>query len=207
MGVADDIKQAYQEVGMAYHVLKGLSPIELQEYSGESLIYEINAESSNPFTRVFLIEASLAYDTVVESGDILILTNGNKYTVTVLSPEILENTNIENLVGLMKVNVSGELSRFVEGSGENTYHTVQRAVSVAPSVYGTLIPVEFNSGLSNSQIGQIDLGRLHMYAPSFYDARVFDRYEPSSGEYYKIRSVSKRMYPGLDLWSLEEDTR
>lgn len=203
MSVGDDIKQAYQEVGMHYAIIRGGVPLA----SGEYLIYNTNQQASKPFVRNFVTEASLAYDTVVKSGDVLILDDGHKFLTMVLSPDILENSVIENLTTLYGVNVSGELYRYSGESQDSLYHTTQVFDLLASDVYGLLTPVEFGTGLEPEDMAQIETRRLSLFVSSYYQAQVHDRYVPVSGEHYKVRAINRRMFSGVDLLNLEEDTR
>ena len=207
MGVGDDIKLAYQEVGIHYKVTRGLTPTTSGEYIGEYLMYEPNLQASKPFLRNFAVEASLPYDTVVISGDLLTLDDGQKFLVNVVTPDVLQGEAIEKLANLYKANVSGELYRYSGEAVDALYHTVQVFDLVASNVYATLAPEEMQTKLEQVDFAQLENKQLLLYLPNFYHAQVLDRYVPISGEYYKVRSVNRRMFDGVDILSLEEDTR
>src|SRR5574343_394455 len=112
MGIADDIKAAYIEVGTEYEVLKPTGA----QYSGEFLMAESNAQVTKPFVREFFLEAAMPFDTNAAPGDVITFTpTGIRYLLVTKTAELVENALIEHSVVLYKANVSGELLRF---SGE-----------------------------------------------------------------------------------------
>jgi len=207
MGVGDDIKAAYQEVGIHYSVNRGTLPGTSGELTGGYLMYDPNLQASKPFLRNFAVEASLAYDTVVMSGDLLTLDDGQKFLVNVVTPDVLQGSAIEKLANLYKVNVSGELYRYSGESVDTFYHTTQTLDLVASNVHATLAPEEAQTELGQADMAQLEIQRLTLYVPSCYGIQALDRYSPESGEFYKVRAVNRRMFDGIDIVSLEEDTR
>jgi hypothetical protein len=202
--VAEDIKQAYIEVGTSYEVLrKGV-----QVGSGEYLLYDLNAQVTKPFIREHFLEASLPFDTSGEAGDVLRFHNGDCYLLMNKSPFELENKVLEYSTVLYKANTSGELRR---PSGEawdtQTYHKTPIFGVIETNVYSLLTESLFRYELSEQDFGQLAIAKDELYIPKVYGIRLNDRYEPKSGEYYRVTTIKTRGFPGVDVVGVEEDTR
>lgn len=203
MTIGPDIKEALEEVGTAFTILR--------TGSGEYLDITQNTQVTKPFIREFFLEVELAYDTEAQSGDIITLdVPGDKFMLMNLTSDLFENSIIINNGVLYKCNVSGELSR---PSGEAdwadaTYKRDFAWVPIADPCYGLLTTPEHGGGIvEESPIGYIDLDSQELYIPSSIGAQELDRFSPVSGEYYMVREVKKRRYPNVDLILLSEDNR
>ena len=53
----------------------------------------------------------------------------------------------------------------------------------------------------------LEIDRQALYIPSSAGIQVLDRYQPASGEYYRVEAVKSRRYPAVDLVIVGEDTR
>jgi hypothetical protein len=202
--IAEDIKLAYIEVGTSYDVLRNNALVG----SGEYLIYDLNAQATKPFIRENFLEASLPYDTSGEAGDVLCFRDGSHYMLMNKTAFELENQPLEYSSVLYKANVSGELLR---PSGEDwntqTYHKQQVFNVVRTNCYALLTESLFRYELSEQDFGQLTISKDELYIPKCYGIQVHDRYCPVSGEYYKVSTVKTRGFPGVEVVSLEEDTR
>lgn len=202
--IGEDIKKAYIEVGTSYDVLRNNSLVG----SGEFLTYDLNAQVTKPFIREYFLEASLPYDTSGEAGDVLLFRGGDCFLLMNKTAFELENLPLEYSCVLYKANVSGEIRR---PSGEawntQTYHKEQVYDVVRTSCYALLTESLFRYELSEQDFGQLTISKDELYIPKCYGIKVHDRYSPVSGEYYKVSTVKTKGFPGVDVVSLEEDTR
>lgn len=205
MGIAEDIKAAYIEVGTEYGVLKS----DGREYSGEFLMSESNSQVTKPFVREFFLEAALPFDSSAEAGDIVLFTQtGMKYLLITKTPELVENRLIEHSVVLYKSNVSGELLRFSGESRDGQFRIVPVWLNIKTTAFGCLTEAIYGGGLEEKE-EFVDQERfsLELYVPKAYGIRVNDRYSPVSGEFYKVVQVKARSFEGVDIALLEEDNR
>lgn len=202
--IAEDIKQTYIEVGTSYEVIRHNITIG----SGEFLLYETNAQVTKPFIREYFLEASMPYDTSGEVGDVLKFHDGECYLVMHKTPEELSNEVLEYGTVLYKANVAGELMR---PSGEvwntQTYQKSPVYEVIETNCYALLTESLFKYELSEEDFGNLTIQKDEMYIPKYYNVRINDRYRPASGEYYKVSTIKTRGFPGVDVVSLEEDTR
>jgi hypothetical protein len=201
--VGEDIKAAYIEVGTSFEVFR-----ETVISSGEYLIYDLNAQATKPFIREHFLEASLAYDTSGEVGDVLRFSDGGCFLLMNKTPAEVEDVIIEYSAVLYKANVSGELSR---PSGEvwdtQTYHKQPVFEVIKTNCYALLTESLFRYELAEEPYGNVSEVKDEMYIPKRYGVQINDRYTPVSGEYYKVSTVKTRGFPGVDIVILEEDTR
>lgn len=202
MGIGLDIKEVLQDVGVKYNILGGTS--------GEYLIYESNAQVTKPFIREFFLEVWLSYDTTVKAGDVLqFVETSNSYLTMHHSPDIVENEIIKYDSVLYKCNVSGELLRpSGEGSWGTDYNKSITWETVRSSCYGLQVENLYGGGLEEKgELGELDIEKHTGYFPTSYGFQVNDRYQPRSGEYYRVENVIKYRFPAVDIVVLGEDTR
>jgi hypothetical protein len=205
MGIAEDIKAAYIEVGTEYEVLKSTG----EQYSGEYLMSESNSQVTKPFVREFFLEAALPFDTSAASGDVVtFVLTGTHYLLVTKTPEMVENALIEHSIVLYKANVSGELLRFSGEIRDDQFRIVPVWNNIRTSAFGCMTEALYGGGLDEKEefIDQ-ELHRLELYVPKPYGIRVNDRYSPVSGEFYKVVQVKTRSFEGIDIAMLEEDVR
>ena len=206
MTIGPDIKEVLSEVGTAFTIKRDSGDV-----TGEYLDYTPNTQVTKPFIREFFMEVMLSYDTVANAGDIIELdVPAQHYIVMNLTPDMFENEIIKKDGVIYKCNVSGELLRF---SGEadwpdSTYRKLEHLQLVRADCYALLTSPEFGGELDeNEPIGYLNMDEQELYLPSSVGIKELDRYQPVSGEYYKVTAVKKRRYPNVDVALLSEDTR
>ena len=202
-GIGIDIKEAYVEVGTAFTIIRDAG-----DYSGEYLDFDINRQATKPFIRGFFLECSLPFDTSGETGDILSFdTTRDKYLVINKTPDIFENEIIEYSGVLYQCNVSGELFRPAEGR-DDQYHTGTTWETIKTNAYGLQTETLFGTDLdTDEELGMLGIDSDELYLPKSYGVQVLDRYQPSSGEYYRVESIKTRKFPGVVVVKLGEDQR
>ncbi len=204
MSVGSDLKKAFQKVGISYIIRRDSG-----NFSGEYLIYDIPATARSPFDREVVLDASLAYDTIVVEGDVLELSNGKRCLVANKTPDLFQDATVIYETTLFKCNItSGELFR---PSGEvwpdQTYHKEAVWDSVKAGLNAVVIEVAGNQLSDRDEPGLLNVSRLELYTASGEDLRVMDRFEARSGEFYKIDVVKKSLYPSISVAQISGDTR
>ncbi len=202
-GIGIDIKEAYVEVGTAFTIIR-----DAEDLSGEYLDFDINRQATKPFIRGFFLECSLPFDTSGETGDILSFdTTQDKYLVINKTPDVFENEIIEYSGVLYRCNVSGELFRPTEARSEQ-YRTGTTWATIKTNAHGLQTETLFGTDLdTDEELGLLGLESDELYLPKSYGAQVLDRYQPSSGEYYRVESIKTRKFPGVVVIKLGEDQR
>jgi len=206
MSIGPDIKEALTEVGASFTIKRDGGDV-----AGGYFDIIANTQVTKPFIREFFLEVEFAYDSTVEAGELIELdTPGVIYMVANKTPELFENQIIGNAGVVYQCNVSGELLR---ASGEadwddQTMQKLETFVTVKSNCYALLTtPVHGGELDIDEPIGLLDMERQEMYIQSVIGVQELDRYQPVSGEYYRVEAVKKRRYPGIDVVLLGEDTR
>lgn len=204
MSVGGDIKEALEEIGSSIVIFR-----DSVEISSESCIIELNEQATKPFIISFFKKTTFPYDTKAVSGDIINFdTTGDSYLVTTINPEEFENGIITKQGVLYLCNTSGELTR---PSGElwdsQTYHKEQAWETIRSNCYSLLVNPEFRNQLNEEEAAIVSVEDNELFLPHSIGVAVNDRYEPYSGEHYKIEVVNSYRYQGVDVCRITEDTR
>lgn len=203
-----DIKDVFSEVGISFNILR------TPTISGEFLDYEPNSQVTKPFIREFFLECTFPYDTDTIDGDVIQfmpsgeVNGGDKYLVMNKTPDIFENQVISFAGVLYKSNVSGELLRPSGESGwDSNYKKVPRYNQISNNVHALFTEPLFGGELEqDEELALLGLEKQELYIPTSFGVQPFDRFIPTSGEMYRIESVKKRRFKGVDVCVLSEDT-
>lgn len=203
MTIGDDIKETLEDVGTAYTVLRDSGNV-----SGEYLDYLINRQITKPFIREFFLEASLSYDTGAIAGDVVQFdTTEDVYLIMNKTPELFENSIVTNECTLYKANVSGELLRPSE-TRDTQYHKIPEWQTVKSNCYALQTEALYGHDLdTDEELGLLRVENHELYIPHSIGIQLLDRFEPSSGEFYRVETIKKRRYSNVDVCELGEDTR
>lgn len=204
MAIGGDIKEVLAEVGTAFTILRSGGDI-----SGEYLDYEPNRQVTKPFIREYFLEGVLSYDTEVTAGDIVEFdVTAQQYLVMNRTSDMLEDGLVNMDAVLYKTNVSGELFRPSGEEWDGNYRRQSAWTLVASGCYGLLTEKLFGTDLlQDEELGQIGVEAQVLYLPSSYEVQALDRYQPASGEFYKIEVVESRKFDNVDVCHVAEDTR
>ena len=204
-GVGTDIKEALVDVGNSITIAKSGEVIT----SGEYVMSKANSQVTKPFIREFFLETTFPYDTSGEVGDrITFVTTQEPFLLMNRTPVLFDDEKIKYDTVMYKCNVSGELLRATYSVRDNQLRLRENFVAVSQNVYALLTEPLFGASLdADDELGQLGLKREELYIPSHYGIRVLDSYSPVSGEYFKVETIQKRRYPGVDVVTLSEDTR
>ena len=206
MTIGPDIKEVLAEVGTAFSIVRESGTV-----AGGYLDITPNTQVTKPFIREFFLEVMLSYDTGVQTGEVVELdVPGTKHMLANKTADMFENEVIKYDGVLYQCNVSGELLRpsgEVDSWDEN-YKRADHWTTVKDPCYALLTtPIHGGELETDEPIGLLDMKRQEMYIQSSIGIQKLDRYQPVSGEYYRVEAVKKRRYPGIDVVLLGEDTR
>jgi len=205
MSATDSIKNALEKAGFGVTYLRSSGNV-----SGEYMDAEPNAQITKPFIREFFQEVMLSYDTVANVGEVIRndVTN-DCFLLMNKTASILKNDVIFFDGVLYKCNVSGELFRpSGEAGWDSSYRKTTSWETIESDCYA--LQTEPLHGIElgvDEELANIGIENHELYIPSSIGIQQLDRYQPMSGEYYKVNSVKKRRFPGVDVALLEEDTR
>ena len=206
MGLGEDIRLTLDDVGYDFTILRDSGNV-----VGEHLITKSNSQTTKPFIREFFLDAMFEDLTQVNAGDIVqIDVTKLVYLVVNKTPYVFENEIIKWDGVLYKCNVSGELFR---PSGENSYDSQTYQVSpvwetIKANCYALQTESLFGNDLEENQaLGQFGIKAHELFLPGTVDIQVLDRYQPVSGEYYKVETLAKRRFNNVVVATLSEDTR
>lgn len=205
MTIGEDIRETFEDVGTSYVILRDSGDI-----SGEFLDYAINRQITKPFVREFFLEATLPDNTEAITGDtIRFETTSDVYLVMNKTPELFENAVVTNESTLYKTNVSGTLLR---PSGEvwdpQTYRKEPQWQTVKSDCPALQTEALYGHDLdTDEELGLLGVENHELYIAHSVGMQVLDRFEPASGEYYRVETIKTRRYPGIDVGGLGKDTR
>jgi hypothetical protein len=208
MSIGDDIKDALSEVGAAYTIVRDAGNI-----SGEAGLLEYSAMLTKPITIEAFRRCKAPYDTQMITGDVVEFgVIDQKFIVTNLMAKIFENTIVNYDSVLYKCNIaSGELHR---PSGErwddplSQYHKETQWEIIKANCDAMQVAALYGNDLeTNKEIALIGLQKNEVLLPHSVGARVLDRWQPYSGEYYQISTIDPRRYPNVDVLIIQEDRR
>jgi len=204
MGIGVDISDVLSEVGSVFTIIRASENI-----TGEYGEITVNRQITKPFIFNYFKELTLQYDTQAVPGDILEFeTTGSRYILMAVNTEEFENEIVTHEGVLYLANVSGELLRPSETTRDARYRTTQVFTEVSADVYALETESLFGNTLeTDQQLGMIGLRKDELYIPSSAGVLVGDRYQPASGEYYKVEVVKRRNFAGVDICELVEDNR
>jgi hypothetical protein len=205
MSVGEDVRDAYIEVGSRYLVIRSGEV----SISGEYCLYDVPDQVMRSFPREFILEASLPFDTIVGSGDIVLFDDGRYFTILSKTNVQYANEDYEFTSQILKCNVTnGQIMRSIGEVWNGEYHKTQNWQTIHNGVIGTVTEFLTGNVLSErDEAGLVSEYLLQGYISNIYDIQVLDRFQVASGEYYRVDSIRKRVFPNVFLLNLTEDTR
>ena len=201
-GIGRDIKDVLREVGEQIAVTRlGLS------LSGEYI--KTTQKTTTPQLQDYCLDAMFPYDSFCLEGDVVqFVTTRKRYVVMVKVPDLFEDSVFRYRGALFKCNVSGELLRSSGEVWDGNYHKTPVWTQASPCCYSFLTEKLIGNKLdTETAIGDITTGKKESYIPKSYGVRINDRYCPISGEYFRVESIDRYKYPGVDVVELGEDVR
>ena len=205
-GLGADLREVYDELGAITHIVNRTPAI-----TTERILYDLNAQATKPFIREHFLDATLPYDTLITTDDVIFLVSTDKhYLVMNKTPDLFENSVVEYNAVLYSCNLVSTacILRSVEIRVDYDMTTAWTIVAEAP-IYGLMSDRLFGSEIDQHppSVGQEAVGRIDLYIPKSYGIKPLDRLYLTDTEYYKVESVQAYNYPGVCVAMLVEDTR
>jgi len=205
MTLQQDLAETFQEVGSKVSIV-GTS------YRDEFIDSETSRRNT-PFYKEMVLEASFKSTTNIEQSSIIKFKNiDTKYLVVDRRPELFENEIILYNAVLYMCNVEGSLKRMVEGSGSSFDSNYKRNYDFQ-LISGELAAPLAVTGFINSEMNESQIfintqdKDKELYLPESVGARVDDRFEIDSNNYYRITNIEKHQFDAIDVCTVGEDTR
>ena len=209
MTLGSDIKEVYTDVGAAYSAIRP-GPGVSGELETGYLDFELNRQVTKPFIREYFIEASLPHDTIAGVGDVIeFTTDGRKFLLMNLTPDLFENAVFEYQGVLYKCNVlAGKLERSSGEDWDSNYKKGLNWVEIDDAIPALVTESLFGHSLETDvELGMLGLERHELYISASYGIKTLDRFTTVSGEFYMVTTIKSRRYDGIDVAELETDTR
>jgi len=205
MGIATDVKEALIEVGDITTIIRDSGNV-----TGKYVKYDLNAQVTKPFIREYFLEITLPYDYPGVSGDIIqIDVTDLRYILMSRTPKTFENEIIYYSGVMYKCNAQADIKRPSEDDwSTQTYHRVTSWENVKSDVYSLIADPLFGTNIeTDEELGVFGISKNEFYIPSSIGIRENDRVMISKDEYYRIRSVLKYRFDGVDVCTVDEDSR
>jgi len=205
MSIALDVKDAIIEAGVATTILRDSGNV-----TGNYIKYDLNAQVTKPFIREHFIELMLPSDYPAEVGEIIqVDVSGIKYMLMSTTPNMFENSVSYYSAVMYKTNVVVDVKRPSEDDWPTqTYHKVTEWTTVAADVNALLSDPLFGTDLeTDQQIAFYDVFVGELYIASSVGIEVNDRIRIVSDEYYKVETVLRNRFNGVDVCKVVEDSR
>jgi len=207
-GLGSDIAEVYTELGADASIVNRVPVV-----TGQRVLYDINAQATKPFIREHQLDASLPYDTLITTNDVIMMTATDRYYMVMnKTPELFENEVVEwsSVLYLCNIPLTAHIVRPVEVRNAATYNMISGwHVVVDAPIYGLLSERVFGSEVKqkSKEGGQFPVWAIDFITPKYYEIKSLDRLIMSETEYYKIDVIESFNYPGMNMILLTEDTR
>lgn len=205
-GLGADLREVYDELGAITHIVNRVPIV-----TTERVLYDINSQATKPFIREHHLDATLPYDTLITTEDVIFIVGTDKYYLVMnKTPDLFEGEVVEYNAVLYSCNLvpTACILRPVEVRvGYNM--TASWSVVAGVPLYGLMSDRLFGSEIDQHtpSTGQGAIWRIDCYLPKFYGIKPLDRVYLTDNEYYKVESVQEYNYPGVCVALLVEDTR
>lgn len=207
-GIGDDIREVLDELGTSATITKR---------NGSTFSEKVDPENypvhSSEFIRQFFNSATMYYDSVAVSGDV-VSYNGRNFIVTNIVQSMFEDLPVDKTAGLYMCNVAGVFKRYTTVLDPVESIKTKQWVNVATNP-STILGLQYENKLGTEQLFADDIQALikerHiLIVPAGYDIKIDDRWYPNPAnlkEYYRVLSIESRRLDGCPICSLGEDTR
>ena len=211
MGIQQDLKAVFEEVGMGYTILRSGGNI-----TGEFLDYTPNTQVTKPFTIEHQLQVEFAFDTKAVVGDILQFTNdGRKYIVMHINEETFENSTITKSGVLYRLNVVVNITRLPAAID---YKTAATWTDVLLNVDALLESKEYGARIDTTPKPIEGIPRFTFVAympnsvPVVKDDRItvqgyVPRFPNTAVQHLRVDQVDDFTFRGTTVLYLREDAR
>lgn len=203
-GIGNDIKEVLEELGTSSTIYK---------YDGSVFLEKVDftdyPTNSSEFIRQFFATLTLIYDTVLQPGDI-ILISGTYYLVTKIATSSFEDSLVDNTAAVYRCNVNGSLKRLSQVRNANYIN-----VDTWTTVKEPLRALQYENKSGNELVMEQDITGLSkeshaVFLPIHVPVKVGDRWYPNyqvTTEYYRVATIDNRRLDNISIVGLQEDTR
>ena len=205
MSVGEDIKEAIEEVGSAYTILRDSGNI-----TDEIGLLEYSAQVTKPLTIESFRRGTMGFDTQIITGDVIEFgIIDQRFIVTNTMPDMFENAIVQYDTVLYKCNVkNGEIFRPSGETWSSAYHKESQWETVKAGCNAMQVSALYGNDLAtDEELALIGLQKDEVLIPHSYGAQVLDRWQPYSGEYYMVATIETRRYPNVDVLIVANDQR
>ena len=205
MSVGEDIKEAIEEVGSAYTILRDSGNI-----TDEIGLLEYSAQVTKPLTIESFRRGTMGFDTQIVTGDVIEFgIIDQRFIVTNTMPDMFENAIVQYDTVLYKCNVkSGEIFRPSGETWSSAYHKESQWETVKAGCNAMQVSALYGNDLAtDEELALIGLQKDEVLIPHSYGAQVLDRWQPYSGEFYMVATIETRRYPNVDVLIVANDQR
>ena len=206
MSLGDDVKAAYVDTGTGYVITRSGE----RKSSPEFCSYDVPEQVVRPFPREFLLEASLPFDTIANEGDIIKFNDGRHFLILSKIGVQFADDVYEYTAQIVKCNItSGRILRSTSETWNYQYHKVPVWSVIHEGVKAVFTESLVGNTLDDrAEAALLTTLNMDLYvSDSNYDIQVMDRFQPVSGESYRVDVIRKRVFPNVILAQLTEDTR
>lgn len=202
MSIGADINEAMEEIGTAITIVRDSGNI-----TGEYVITKPNAQVTKPFIREFFLEAKLQYNSEAVAGDFIDFNvTSDRYLVMNYTPLLFENTVYWQDTVLYKTNITATIYRPTETRENYRTRTIWTVVKSGLKLLLTS-PLYGHDLETDEQLGLLGIENHEMYIPESIGLQPLDRVWLTTGEYFRVETITKRRYENVDVVKLGEDTR
>jgi len=197
-GIGDDIKEVFQELG---------SPVEVNQHFGSPVTEFVDPstfESSDPYTRQTVMEISLPFDSTIQSGDIITLTdNGTHLLVVSLNFQRFDQDIVTKEAMIYRCNVLGTVSKFSRTRDSN-YKLVEDWVPTSDE-----IPCLITGDISQYSVNMEEYGnfvgqQLSLHITGNVSVEKGNRFTTSDGVVFSITAVAPYRLNNVNICRIEE---
>jgi len=205
MALSTCIKQSLRHAGVAYTILRDDGDI-----AGEYMGARTTEQVTKPLTMEHFRVMDVPADTSLIAGDVVEFDKTDeRFLVMNLHPNVLANEIALYQGAIYKCNVlAGKVYR---PSGEvwgDTYHKQTQWGLVKEDVSAMHVAALYGARLEDDEeLALLGLMKDEVYLPKSIGVKVLDRWQPFSGEFYMVKVIEPRRFPGVDVAVVEEDTR
>jgi len=198
-GIGDDIKEVFQELG---------SPVAVNKYKNSDPVVEfIDSEffeSSDPYTRQTVMEVSLAFDSVIQSGDVITLTDNNTHLLVVsLNLQRFDQNVVTKEAMTYRCNVLGTISEF-QRSRDDNYKLTEDWVPISDEV-----PCLVTGDISQYSVNMEEYGNfvgqeLSLHITGDISVEKGNHFTTSDGIVFNITAIAPHRLNNVNICKIEE---
>lgn len=205
MSIGPDIRDVFKEIGTPYNIRKHSGSV----ISGEYLDYEIPLGSTSTFIINYTLDATLAYDTKAEGGDIIEFPNdGSRFLLALKNPERFEQEVTVREVRLYRCNVWGHVKRRSVSRTTDKYKATSSWNNLIASGEDALLASNLAyMGTEVAEYGRLETEEENLHISGNIPIQEGDRFESPIAGKFEVMNVSKRRLNNVTVCRMQKDER